>query len=440
MFLFTAEKVSSDCQQVIYAIAIMLYVFLFKVRPFYSVLLFSVLFSVMILYANFLGMSHDIKVALIINCFILDFFALVIHRNIFSKSVQDYINQKTILKQNMELEYLSLHDPLTGLYNRRSFENRISAQKIEIPSVLCIMDLDGLKLINDAFGHYKGDYAIKVVSDLLKRYFQKDFKARIGGDEFIIIIEHETTEAVVDKIRHFADELKKTKISGIEISISTGCDVIYSKHLIKDVFKRAENIMYHKKLTERSARKEYAMKMLLTALYNHTLETQKHCYYVAIMSQIILSGFKDSPYNQESIKTAGMLHDIGKLSIPAYILHKRTPLEDKEREVLRQHCENGFKIASSVIDDYKITGAILHHHENYDGTGYPMGLSGREIPFFARIIAVADSFDAMVSKRAYTTKRDLREARFELRRCSGTQFDPEGVNKFLSIPLDELPY
>jgi len=135
----------------------------------------------------------------------------------------------------------------------------------------------------------------------------------------------------------------------------------------------------------------------------------------------------------DSIRSAGLLHDIGKIGIPDHVLNKNTSLNIYENQLIRKHPKIGSEILIHVIDLVNCIPAILHHHERYDGTGYPSGLAGDKIPIEARILSVADAYDAMISPRPYRRQLSSEEAIEELKACSGTQFDPIIVDVFIEI-------
>jgi HD-GYP domain-containing protein (c-di-GMP phosphodiesterase class II) len=204
-------------------------------------------------------------------------------------------------------------------------------------------------------------------------------------------------------------------------------------------YKLAENTMYHIKLGARSSRKKRSMEALMMALHDNTNESLMHCQRVGYISQLISKkiGFNRKS-EQESMKLIGQLHDIGMLSIPLEILNKKGPLTQEERKALELHSEESFKIVSGLIDDKEVENSILYHHERWDGSGYPYMLRGKEIPIFARIFAVADAYDAMTRERVFKKTMTHEEAREEIKRCSGSQFDPEVVEAFLKIPYTDL--
>jgi diguanylate cyclase (GGDEF)-like protein len=352
--------------------------------------------------------------------------------------VKKYIQRKTVTEQNRTLEQLSFIDPMTGIYNRRRYEQRIK-EPIKTPAAICLFDMDGLKLINDALGHIKGDSAIKLTVEAIKKIFINDFHTRIGGDEFVVLVEDTSEEEVLDKIEAFQAHMQMIDKLEIKIDVSVGYAMINEDADIMSSYKFAENIMYHIKLGARSSRKKRSMEALMTALHENTDESLMHCQRVGYISQLISKkmGFNRKS-EQESMKIIGQLHDIGMLSIPQEILDKKGPLTEEERMTLELHSEESFKIVSGLIDDKEVENSILYHHERWDGSGYPYKLCGNDIPIFARIFAVADAYDAMTSERGFQKIKTHEEACKEIRECSGSQFDPEVVEAFFKIPYTDL--
>ncbi len=163
-------------------------------------------------------------------------------------------------------------------------------------------------------------------------------------------------------------------------------------------------------------------------------ETEGHCKRVTAFTIAIAKAMKVDPSHLPHIARAAFLHDIGKMAIPDAILRKPGPLTPEEREVMRTHCEIGFKMVKRIPFLSEASDIVHSHQEFFDGSGYPRGLQGDEIPLGARIFAVADTLDAMISDRPYRRALSIETAREEIKRCSGTQFDPEVVAVFLGMP------
>lgn len=326
-----------------------------------------------------------------------------------------------------ELIYLSYHDSLTGLKNRRYYEDYLI--KLDIPEnyplTVIMSDINGLKLINDAFGHLAGDKLLISASELISDSCREtDLVARIGGDEFVIVMPKTSgneAEKIIDKIN---EQAKKIKVESIALSISFGFKTKNDvKEDIQEVFRAAEDLMYRVKLIEIPSMRSGAIETILNTLYQKDKNSEIHSRSVSNISEklAVASGMNRQDVNE--VKTAGLLHDIGKILIPISILTKEGKLTDEEYDLIKGHPEIGFRILNSTHDMRNISNIVLSHHERWDGLGYPRGIKGEEIPVQSRIIAIADAFDAMTSKRTYKNTLSYDEALKEISQNSGSQFD-----------------
>lgn len=331
-------------------------------------------------------------------------------------------------------QYLADYDTLTDVYNRNYFESYI---KNHLPDTYSIMvfDVDGLKLINDAFGHYEGDKIIIKVAAALKECFTNNlFVARIGGDEFVVLTEEVEHQIVTDKANLFEAAIDKHNVdSPIQINVSKGGKAVLKKEMTFDkAFIHAENLMYRRKLNSRSSRKSKVLDSIIETLNAKTEETKEHSVRLAenaVKTMIELGMSRASEI--EAIELLSRVHDIGKITIPDNILNKPSKLTKAEFEVIIKHAEAGYKIIKNITESDDVCNGVLFHHERWDGKGYPQGLKEEEIPIFARVISVVDSYDAMTSNRVYQKMKTHEEAVKEVIRCSGTQFDPKVVKAFL---------
>jgi len=345
-------------------------------------------------------------------------------------------------KAETELIYLSYHDHLTGFYNRRFFEEELQRlnTKENLPLSIIICDINGLKLINDSFGHNYGDILLIKAAKVIENACEKSAViARIGGDEFAIVLPHtnaEETEQIADRIKLLAS---KEEVENIELSISYGYDTkTNQQQKMIEVLANAENHMYRHKLYARSSTRSKTIDIIMNTLFEKSNRESQHSNRVSLICQSIASkmGFDKDEVNKIGI--AGLVHDIGKIGIDENILNKSEKLSTDEWKQIEKHPEIGWRILSSANEFLELAQFVLNHHEKWDGSGYPNGLKGEEIPLEARIIAVADAYDAMTSKRSYRTEISQEDALTELKRCAGTQFDPNIVEIFVKkvIPHD----
>lgn len=336
-----------------------------------------------------------------------------------------------------ENEYLINHDQMTGLKNRYAFEGYIKSLDNRQEYSIVVIDIDGLKFLNDAFGHFKGDEAIRLVAKTLVDNYNFDAEIfRIGGDEFTIISSLTDEETIIEKLRTIRNTIEKQEQeTGITLTISTGFEVQlgYSRSF-NQMFIEAENAMYRQKLNNRNSRKSKALDVVMETLNQKTEETYEHCNRmgenaIKLMKRVGYCRQKDF----EDMKLACRIHDIGKITIPLDILNKPSGLTEEEYLLIMNHSESGYKITKNIVDSDRIALAVLHHHEREDGKGYPFGIKGDKIPPFSKILSIVDAYDAMTTDRNYSKKITQEEAIKEIKCCAGTQFDSIYAREFVRI-------
>lgn len=338
-------------------------------------------------------------------------------------------------KSEEHIRFLSFNDPLTGLYNRAFFEEemkRLDTQR-QLPLSLIMADLNGLKLINDAFGHDKGDLILQKAADALRASCRReDIIARLGGDEFVVLLPKTSSDAAEEICNRIRSNCKKMEESSIQISLSLGMATRLSTVVsVNDTLKEAEDRMYRNKLIESRNIKSSFIVSLEKTLREKSHETEDHTLRLQKMVTVIGRTMAMSEAEVDHLNLLAALHDIGKIAIPSAILDKAGRLTPEEWDTMKKHPEIGYRIALSTPELVPIAEAILAHHEAWNGNGYPLSLAGDKIPLAARILAVADTFDVMVSGRPYRGAVTKQEALEEIQRCSGTQFDPEVVKVFI---------
>ena len=333
------------------------------------------------------------------------------------------------------IEDLSFRDALTGLFNRRHLDETLSrlGDDLNLPLTIMVIDVNGLKLTNDAFGHSMGDALLKAVARICKDVTrQGDIICRTGGDEFVILLpnsDRSQAKALKDRIVSLAS---KTTIDSLTVSLAIGYSVMKScEEKFEDVFAEADNNMYRNKLKYGKHMKKKTIDKLLTKLNRKNTEASIHTKEVSRYAEEMGIALKLPVAEVENLKMAGLLHDIGKVMVPSEILVKSERLTERETLQVRKHSEIGYQLLKEV-DEYKgLADIVLSHHEWWDGSGYPRKLKGEEIPLAARIISIADSYETMTGKRSYTHPMTKVEAIKELRDCAGVQFDPELVEIFI---------
>lgn len=344
-----------------------------------------------------------------------------------------------LINKQRELEFMNHHDVLTKIYNRRYYEEKLKSlnTRDKHPLSLILCDVNGLKLINDTFGHQKGDELLIKTAEILKDNIREtDFVSRIGGDEFVVILPNTNNNEAIDILNNIELVINKTMIENINISVAFGLETKqHVKESFEATFKEAEDKMYSYKVTESPSTKNKIVSALFSTLYEKDYFSESHSNRVSELAGLLARELNFSEHKINEIISAGLLHDIGKIAISNDILNKKTKLTDAEFKIIKQHPEIGHRILSSIGEMEDLAGYILQHHERIDGKGYPNGLTGDEICLEAKIIAIADSYDAMTSFRFYKTKLDKKEAIRELKRNRGTQFDAKLTDLFIEKVL-----
>ena len=337
---------------------------------------------------------------------------------------QDITDRK---KYEQSILYLSYRDPLTNLHNRRYYSEEL--KRLDDPKYyplsIITADINGLKIMNDAFGHDAGDQLLCSVSDQLIKVFKNESKvARIGGDEFVILLPNTSKEKALNLIEEAKQGIETTKINEMSISVSFGLSTKYNDEDVEDILKLAEDDMYSKKLFEVTSHRNETIKTILNTLHVKNPREEKHSERVSKICLKMGTALKMKSEDIKLLEAISNLHDIGKIAIDDAILNKPGKLDDREWEQIKKHPEIGYRILATTPEYAEIAQDILSHHERYDGRGYPRGLIGENIPLRARIISIADSYDAMISERPYRMPLTHQEAIEEIKRNLGTQFDP----------------
>ena len=337
------------------------------------------------------------------------------------------------------IEFLSFHDALTGLYNRRYLEDTFKRfeRETDLPVAIMVIDVNGLKLTNDAFGHMKGDNLIKIVARICKEVSRsEDIVCRSGGDEFVLVLPNSDSAQAKALKERIITKAAKTESDSMVVSLAAGYAVKSSMEQdIMEIYAEADCSMYKNKLQYGKIMRKKTIETLMKKLNGKYEESESHNSKVADYAEAIARAKRMRKADVEDIRTAGLLHDIGKVMISDEILMKVDKLTERETKEVRQHPEIGYQILKEVDDYAHLAEVVLCHHEWWDGTGYPRGMKMMGIPLGSRIISVADAFETMTGGRAYLVPKSRDEAVEELRRCAGTQFDPEIVSVFIEKVL-----
>ncbi len=357
-------------------------------------------------------------------------------------------------------------DELTNLFNHRFFHQRLDEEiarssRFGAIFTLLFLDVDHFKTYNDVSGHLAGDDVLKNISNHITRTVRDiDVCFRYGGDEFALIL----PETPADGGRVVAERIRKRIEScadwpGIPITVSIGVASWPTDGVMKeDLIQSSDAALYYAKQTGKnrtclacevalsdvlrmeSGVSRKTSEVILSTIYAlaATVDAKDHSTYghskkVSHYATEIATALGYKADELERIRASALLHDIGKIGISDRLLGKKDSLSPDEWELMRAHPDLGVAIIKHIDSLHDCLAAVQYHHEHYDGSGYPSGLKGRNIPLDARILSVADAFDAMTSHRSYRKKRGHAQALEELKLCSGTQFDPEIVEVFVRL-------
>jgi two-component system cell cycle response regulator len=340
-----------------------------------------------------------------------------------------------------ELRLAATTDILTGLGNRRlmvddldaAFGRAAKGEEIR----LALFDLDGFKVYNDTYGHPAGDALLTRLGRKLDATVQGHGVAyRMGGDEFCVLLNggpgsEETLVAATIALSERGEGFSVTASRGV-------VDLPGEASEPSDALRLADTRMYASKFSRRPSPERQSRDVLLMALHERYPDLKHHLEDVADLSGRVGARLGLQGRQLEIVRRAAELHDVGKVAIPDSILRKPGPLDEEEWAFMQRHPVIGERIldaAPSLAEEARLVRA---HHERYDGQGYPSGLKGNDIPLGARVVAVCDAYHAMVAGRPYKAAMSHDAAMAELKRCAGTQFDPQVVDAFVEC-LAEPP-
>ncbi len=344
-------------------------------------------------------------------------------------------------KAAWEMEYMLTHDQLTGLYNRYYLKKNEQEliQADNYPVSVALVNINGMKMINDFYGHGKGDEIIVAVGEMLQANIRsKDIPLRVDGDEYMIIMPKTEEREAVGYMEAIAKMITEVVAPEMGISAEFGVNEISKEgDSLENAQRMAKNIMYQKKMLTGKGVKSSIIESLKKALSESDFETEEHAERTKNMAIRLGERLNISDKEKSELGLLAILHDIGKLSIPDAVLKKPGKLTEEEWEIMKTHTLKGYDIANTTPELAPIATYILHHHERWDGKGYPGGLKEEEIPLLSRIITLIDSHDVMTHDRPYHKAMSAEDAVQEVIRCSGTQFDPNIVKAFLEMLEEE---
>jgi two-component system cell cycle response regulator len=321
-------------------------------------------------------------------------------------------------------------DALTGLSNRRKLQLDLErAVQDELPHALVLLDLNGFKSYNDTYGHGAGDMLLKQLGGALAHAVDEDSIAyRMGGDEFCVLA---PLDSDIDAFSARCAAALATRGDGFAITAAHGAAVLPDEGRdASTVLALADARMYRQKNGSRPPAASQSADVLIAVVAERAPELASHVHAVCELACAAAHELGVTGSELEALRHAAALHDIGKMAIPESIVEKPGPLSEAEWALIRRHTLIGERILAAAPALERSARLVRSSHERIDGTGYPDGLAGDEVPLGSRIILVADAFDAMISERSYGTRRSEADALSELHRCAGTQFDPSVVAAF----------
>ncbi len=348
------------------------------------------------------------------------------------------ITERKLMEE--QLRYLSYNDSLTGIYNRTYFQKELRCLDGEKDAQIAIIvsDVDGLKIINDSMGQEAGDALLVAVSKILiESIGDGDIVARIGGDEFAVLLPDGTKETAENVCLKIKERVLKFNLNNLKVPLNISMGFAAgntNKVSTNELLKEADYNMSREKLHHHCSTRSFLVQTLSKALEVRDFITEGHAERLQdLVTQLALTMGLSEMRIQADLRLFAQFHDIGKVGIPDQILFKNGPLTLEEMVIMKRHCEIGYRIAQASPDLLPIAEWILKHHEWWNGKGYPLGLKGEEIPLECRILAIADAYDAMTNDRPYRKALTREEALSEIKKCSGTQFDPRLVDMFLKM-------
>jgi len=386
--------------------------------------------------------------------------ALEVFANVTASAIEN-------ARYEAELEQRAVTDGLTDLFNHGHFQATLlgeveRAARYDLAFSLLMMDLDLFKTVNDRLGHPRGDEALKAVAEVLRANARiSDFVARYGGEEFVMILPGTTARqagALAERIAQGVREIRLAVPHPPPLSISIGvadypaCGrdresligaadtaLLFAKRAGRDMvadFSRISLVELDQTGLEGLAfRLEKAdietLETLAAAIDMRDAFSAERAAGVARAAGLVADELRLDEAERDVLRVAALVYDIGKVGIPVELLNRRGELTAGEKSTIRRHPEIGMRLLESTMYLHALAPAILHHHERWDGEGYPDGLKGEAIPFAARVIAVCDAWQAMVSDRPYRPALTPERAIAELRAGTGSQFDPQLVEAFV---------
>ena len=368
-----------------------------------------------------------------ISLLVLIIFAILV----WNSSLQKAVKEKTeaLEASTKELWFKTYHDELTGLYNRMYMVECFKQLEHEcsLPFSIIYADLNGLKITNDIFGHETGDLMLKRVSEIIKENMKPTHVAcRIGGDEFVVFMPSTSEEEASDIVENIKKMTLDAAGEPLKPLVALGSASAEHNENLNVLFKLSEERMYVDKIDNSQRNYDLIIESIKDSIHENKYEDKEHYERLVDLCRQMGQALNLGKNDIEDIVLLAELHDIGKAGLEKEILLKEGPLTVEEWESVKRHPELGFKIVNGSRKLSHIGKCILAHHEHWDGNGYPQGLKGEEIPFLSRLFSIVEAYDVMTHERPYKAIYSKDRAIKELKDCSGTQFDPNLVEAFIS--------
>ncbi|MFA5467614.1 MAG: HD domain-containing phosphohydrolase [Sphaerochaetaceae bacterium] len=350
-------------------------------------------------------------------------------------AVVTFIDNTERRNREEEIAFLSQHDLLTGLYNRSHFENlypKLDSEK-NLPIAVLFADLNGLKITNDIFGHNAGDELIRKAGEVLEKYRRrKDLLARVGGDEFVMVLPQTELERAREIAHHIVKDFSQFTVASLRCNIAIGVDVKKGSHQrIEAILANAENEMYRIKSNSRSAVTKETIKTIMRNIFSRSLLEERHANAVRDLSYQMGQALNLPETELSKLARAAYYHDIGKITLPDELL-KRDVFTPEEQMEVKQHAVTGFRILNLFDETLDLAEYVYGHHEQWDGSGHPRGLVGKQIPLISRIIAICESYERALYRGSQTIP-NVENALTVIEEGKEKRFDPYLAEVFLTI-------
>lgn len=349
------------------------------------------------------------------------------------------IIKKNMIKKDIQIQNMQYRSELPGLFSRKYFVEALIKYDIEenLPISIIMGDINGLAIIDDSLGQSTVDDILSKIFLVLKKISRKnDVVIGFSNGEFALILP-KTNELKANEVVSKLKSLKE-KVGFIDVSISCNTKTKFNKEIdLNEIVKEAVEELNKNRTTQKVSHENNTTNLIMEMLFEKNHREMLHSTRVSTLCEKLAKKLGFDKGMVDRIRKTGMLHDIGKIGIDEDILNKNDKLSDKEWIEIKKHPVIGYRILNAS-EEFKIHAKdVLQHHERIDGKGYPNAIKGDEISITAKIISIADTYDALISERTYKTPMTKEDALIEIKRCSNTQFDEEIVIAFIEMINEE---